>query len=75
MQKARFLITRLIYGTAGYCSACSKLIPGFEMVLRAKSNVYHPECFVCQMCNHRFKVYPQYELGAVASLVATPLGI
>ena len=30
------------------------MIPAFEMVMRAKSNVYHLECFACQMCNHRY---------------------
>ncbi|MPC93076.1 LIM domain only protein 3 [Portunus trituberculatus] len=23
------------------------------MVMRAKTNVYHLECFACQQCNHR----------------------
>ena len=45
-----------LFGTTGYCSACSKMIPAFEMVMRAKSNVYHLECFACQQCNHRYKL-------------------
>ena len=48
-----------MYGRPGYCSVCSETIPAFEMVMRAKSNVYHLECFACQMCNHR-SVCPQY---------------
>jgi len=42
-----------LFGTTGYCSACSKMIPSFEMVMRAKDNVYHLECFACQQCSHR----------------------
>lgn len=42
-----------LFGNIGYCAACSKIIPAFEMVMRARSNVYHLECFACQQCNHR----------------------
>uniref|UniRef100_T1HG80 LIM zinc-binding domain-containing protein n=1 Tax=Rhodnius prolixus TaxID=13249 RepID=T1HG80_RHOPR len=44
-----------LFGSTGYCSACSKVIPAFEMVMRARTNVYHLECFACQQCNHRIK--------------------
>ena len=43
-----------LFGNIGYCAACSKIIPAFEMVMRARSNVYHLECFACQQCNHRW---------------------
>lgn len=43
-----------LYGNTGLCSACNKLIPAFEMVMRAKRNVYHLECFACQQCSHRY---------------------
>jgi len=33
------------------------MIPAFEMVMRAKDNVYHLECFACQQCNHRLVLY------------------
>lgn len=49
-----FIFTYRLFGTTGYCAACSKVIPAFEMVMRAKSNVYHLECFACQQCNHRY---------------------
>ncbi|CAG0879025.1 unnamed protein product [Cyprideis torosa] len=42
-----------LFGTTGYCAACHKMIPAFEMVMRARTNVYHLECFACQQCNHR----------------------
>lgn len=42
-----------MFGTNGYCAACNKQIPAFEMVMRARSNVYHLECFACQQCSHR----------------------
>ena len=42
-----------LFGTTGYCAACAKVIPAFEMVMRARNNVYHLECFACQQCNHR----------------------
>ncbi|XP_057558442.1 LIM domain only protein 3 isoform X1 [Hippopotamus amphibius kiboko] len=46
-----------LFGVTGNCAACSKLIPAFEMVMRAKDNVYHLDCFACQLCNqsHSFK--------------------
>ncbi|XP_050408330.1 LIM domain only protein 3 isoform X3 [Patella vulgata] len=64
--KANLLLCRRdylrLFGTTGYCSACSKMIPAFEMVMRAKSNVYHLECFACQQCNHRFCVGDRFFL-------------
>jgi len=42
-----------LFGNTGHCAACSKVIPAFEMVMRARTNVYHLECFACQQCNHR----------------------
>ncbi|MEQ2221541.1 hypothetical protein ILYODFUR_016964, partial [Ilyodon furcidens] len=44
-----------LFGVTGNCAACSKLIPAFEMVMRAKENVYHLDCFACQLCNQRSK--------------------
>ncbi|XP_071100248.1 LIM domain only protein 3-like isoform X1 [Haliotis cracherodii] len=64
--KANLLLCRRdylrLFGTTGYCSACSKMIPAFEMVMRAKTNVYHLECFACQQCNHRFCVGDRFYL-------------
>ncbi|XP_041365202.1 protein apterous-like [Gigantopelta aegis] len=64
--KANLLLCRRdylrLFGTTGYCSACSKIIPAFEMVMRAKNNVYHLECFACQQCNHRFCVGDRFFL-------------
>ncbi|CAH1992621.1 unnamed protein product [Acanthoscelides obtectus] len=51
-----------LFGNTGYCAACSKVIPAFEMVMRARSNVYHLECFACQQCNHRFCVGDRFYL-------------
>ncbi|KAJ6639842.1 LIM domain only protein 3 [Pseudolycoriella hygida] len=51
-----------LYGNTGLCSACNKLIPAFEMVMRAKRNVYHLECFACQQCSHRFCVGDRFYL-------------
>lgn len=45
-----------LFGATGYCAACNKIIPAFEMVMRAKNNVYHLECFACQQCNHRWVI-------------------
>ncbi|CAG0923044.1 unnamed protein product [Notodromas monacha] len=59
----RFPINRGgLFGATGYCAACNKVIPAFEMVMRAKSNVYHLECFACQQCNHRFCVGDRFYL-------------
>ncbi|XP_049865000.1 LIM domain transcription factor LMO4.1-like [Pectinophora gossypiella] len=51
-----------LFGNTGYCAACNKVIPAFEMVMRARSNVYHLECFACQQCNHRFCVGDRFYL-------------
>nr|UEE82922.1 BeadexA [Rhagovelia antilleana] len=51
-----------LFGNTGYCAACTKVIPAFEMVMRARSNVYHLECFACQQCNHRFCVGDRFYL-------------
>ncbi|XP_063710130.1 LIM/homeobox protein Lhx3 [Culicoides brevitarsis] len=51
-----------LFGATGYCAACNKIIPAFEMVMRAKNNVYHLECFACQQCNHRFCVGDRFYL-------------
>ncbi|CAG7817950.1 unnamed protein product [Allacma fusca] len=51
-----------LFGNTGYCAACSKVIPAFEMVMRARANVYHLECFACQQCNHRFCVGDRFYL-------------
>ncbi|KAK8784885.1 hypothetical protein V5799_008751 [Amblyomma americanum] len=32
------------------------------MVMRARGNVYHLECFACQQCNHRFCVGDRFYL-------------
>lgn len=42
-----------LFGNTGACSACNKIIPAYEMVMRAKFNVYHLECFACFACQHR----------------------
>lgn len=51
-----------LFGNTGSCSACNKMIPAYEMVMRAKYNVYHLECFACFACQHRFCVGDKYYL-------------
>jgi len=51
-----------LFGTTGLCSACHKTIPAFEMVMRAKGNVYHLECFACMQCNQKFCVGDRFYL-------------
>ncbi|XP_056877800.1 LIM domain only protein 3 isoform X3 [Takifugu flavidus] len=51
-----------LFGATGSCAACSKLIPAFEMVMRAKDNVYHLDCFACQLCSQRFCVGDKFFL-------------
>ncbi|XP_026273479.2 LIM domain only protein 3-like [Frankliniella occidentalis] len=64
--KANLLLCRRdylrLFGSTGYCAACSKVIPAFEMVMRARHNVYHLECFACQQCSHRFCVGDRFYL-------------
>jgi len=52
-----------LFGTTGNCAACCKVIPAFEMVMRAKSNVYHLDCFACQQCHQRFCVGDRFYLA------------
>ncbi|XP_042881644.1 insulin gene enhancer protein ISL-3-like isoform X2 [Penaeus japonicus] len=65
-KKANLLLCKRdylrLFGTTGHCAACNKVIPAFEMVMRAKTNVYHLECFACQQCNHRFCVGDRFYL-------------
>uniref|UniRef100_A0A9J2P9N8 LIM zinc-binding domain-containing protein n=1 Tax=Ascaris lumbricoides TaxID=6252 RepID=A0A9J2P9N8_ASCLU len=51
-----------LFGLTGVCAACDKNIPAFELVMRAKSNVYHLQCFACHICNHRFCIGDKYYL-------------
>ncbi|RWS26865.1 LIM domain only protein 3-like protein [Leptotrombidium deliense] len=51
-----------LFGNTGICSACSKTIPAFEMVMRAKGHNYHLECFACQKCSQRFCVGDRFYL-------------
>ncbi|CAG2109728.1 unnamed protein product, partial [Medioppia subpectinata] len=51
-----------MFGATGLCSACNKHIPGFEMVMRARRNVYHLECFKCKACSHTFCVGDRFYL-------------
>ncbi|GBP03740.1 Rhombotin-1 [Eumeta japonica] len=60
-----------LFGNTGYCAACNKVIPAFEMVMRARSNVYHLECFACQQCNHRMQerlARPAHRVDVIASV-------
>ena len=56
-----FVAVRL-FGTKGFCTVCCKTIPAFEMVMRARENVYHLECFSCQRCHQRFCVGDKFYL-------------
>lgn len=43
-----------LFGNTGNCAACKKYIPPFELVMKAKTNVYHLDCFACQQCFNRY---------------------
>lgn len=51
-----------MFGQTGVCSLCSKMIAASELVMRARQNVYHLECFACQVCNQRFCVGDRFYL-------------
>uniref|UniRef100_A0A8C5VIM0 LIM domain only protein 3 n=1 Tax=Microcebus murinus TaxID=30608 RepID=A0A8C5VIM0_MICMU len=61
-MKKKYIYCSRLFGVTGNCAACSKLIPAFEMVMRAKDNVYHLDCFACQLCNQRFCVGDKFFL-------------
>lgn len=52
-----------MFGATGTCSACSKAIPAFEMVMRARNNNYHLDCFACEVCQQRFCVGDKFFLS------------
>ncbi|XP_003702327.1 LIM domain only protein 3 [Megachile rotundata] len=64
--KSNFILCKKDYlrmfGSSGHCAVCNKSIPAFEMVMRARTNVYHLECFACQQCNHRFCIGDKFYL-------------
>ncbi|KAF3832682.1 hypothetical protein F7725_026347 [Dissostichus mawsoni] len=49
--KANLILCSLVQ--RGIAQPAVKLIPAFEMVMRARDNVYHLDCFACQLCNQR----------------------
>ncbi|XP_076675986.1 LIM domain only protein 3 isoform X2 [Andrena cerasifolii] len=51
-----------LFGNTGNCAACKKYIPPFELVMKAKTNVYHLDCFACQQCFNRFCVGDRFYL-------------
>lgn len=51
-----------LFGLNGVCAICKKTIPGFELVMKAKGNNYHIDCFACQFCSHRFCVGDRFYL-------------
>lgn len=51
-----------MFGQKAICSVCDKLIYASEMVMRAKQNVYHLECFACQLCGLRFCIGDRFYL-------------
>lgn len=51
-----------LFGQTGKCSVCQKEIASFELVMRARGNSYHLECFACQSCNKRFCVGDRFYL-------------
>lgn len=57
-----YTVSFRLFGTKGFCTVCCKTIPAFEMVMRARENVYHLECFSCQRCHQRFCVGDKFYL-------------
>ncbi|XP_074593266.1 LIM domain only protein 3-like [Brevipalpus obovatus] len=51
-----------LFGRTGNCSACHKDIPSFELVMRARGNSYHLDCFACHHCTTRFCVGDRFYL-------------
>ncbi|XP_041050367.1 LIM domain transcription factor LMO4.1-like [Carcharodon carcharias] len=42
-----------LFGNGGACRACGRSIPSTELVMRARDNVYHLECFSCATCRNK----------------------
>lgn len=51
-----------LFAHKAICAVCDKLIYASEMVMRARDNVYHLECFACQLCGLRFCVGDRFHL-------------
>ncbi|KAL7832374.1 hypothetical protein AOLI_G00299220 [Acnodon oligacanthus] len=39
-----------LFGVSGECRSCRSSIPAGEMVMKAKSYMFHIKCFVCSVC-------------------------
>ncbi|KAL7849315.1 hypothetical protein SRHO_G00209380 [Serrasalmus rhombeus] len=42
-----------LFGMSGECRSCRSSIPAGEMVMKAKSYMFHIKCFVCSVCCKR----------------------
>jgi len=42
-----------MFGSTGTCAACRQPIPASQMVMRARQDAYHVDCFVCAVCGVR----------------------
>ena len=49
-----------LFGSTGYCAACNKVIPAFEMVMRARTNGWEK------------RLHPAGAGGAQGAALATP---
>jgi len=42
-----------MFGSTGTCAACRQPIPASQLVMRARQDAYHVDCFTCVVCGVR----------------------
>ena len=42
-----------MFGSTGTCAACRQPIPASQLVMRARQDAYHVDCFACSVCGVR----------------------
>jgi len=42
-----------MFGSSGSCAACRQPIPASQLVMRARQDAYHVDCFTCAVCGVR----------------------
>jgi len=53
-----------MFGSSGVCAACRQPIPASQLVMRARHDAYHVDCFACAVCRRRLVPGDRFALVA-----------